>query len=102
VLEYILRRNCIRSITANVSQGAHQLLPATRDNKEGWDNLDIFGCWLSDADQSGFLCRDSILAAPIVLDLVLFFDSTGARHAGIQEWPQLLTSITDDRARVVS
>jgi myo-inositol-1-phosphate synthase len=58
------------------------------DQKEGWDNIDIFG-WLGYPMQIkvNFLCRDSILAAPIVLDLALFMDlaqRTGMR--GIQEW----------------
>jgi myo-inositol-1-phosphate synthase len=62
--------------------------PPRGDNKEGWDNLDIFG-WLGYPMQIkiDFLCRDSILAAPIVLDLSLFLDlsaRTGMR--GIQEW----------------
>jgi myo-inositol-1-phosphate synthase len=49
--------------------------PPRGDNKEGWDNIDIFG-WLGYPMQIkvDFLCRDSILAAPIVLDLVLFLD----------------------------
>ncbi len=49
--------------------------PPRGDNKEGWDNIDIFG-WLGYPMQIkvDFLCRDSILAAPIVLDLVLFMD----------------------------
>jgi myo-inositol-1-phosphate synthase len=62
--------------------------PPRRDNKEGWDNIDIFG-WLGYPMQIkvDFLCRDSILAAPIVLDLALFMDlaqRTGKR--GTQEW----------------
>jgi myo-inositol-1-phosphate synthase len=62
--------------------------PPRGDNKEGWDNIDIFG-WLGYPMQIkvNFLCRDSILAAPLVLDLVLFLDL--ARRAGlqgIQEW----------------
>ncbi|MCX7943494.1 MAG: inositol-3-phosphate synthase [Deltaproteobacteria bacterium] len=62
--------------------------PPRGDNKEGWDNIDIFG-WLGYPMQIkiNFLCRDSILAAPIVLDLVLFVDlAQRARMAGIQEW----------------
>jgi myo-inositol-1-phosphate synthase len=62
--------------------------PPRGDAKEGWDNIDIFG-WLGYPMQIkiDFLCRDSILAAPLVLDLVLFMDlaqRTGMR--GIQEW----------------
>jgi len=62
--------------------------PPRGDNKEGWDNIDIFG-WLGYPMQIkiDFLCRDSILAAPIVLDLALFLD-LAARSGlfGIQEW----------------
>jgi len=62
--------------------------PPRGDNKEGWDNLDIFG-WLGYPMQIklDFLCRDSILAAPIVLDLALFLDLAGrAGMKGVQEW----------------
>ena len=62
--------------------------PPRGDNKEGWDNIDIFG-WLGYPMQIkvDFLCRDSILAAPIVLDLVLFLDlAQRAGMRGIQEW----------------
>jgi myo-inositol-1-phosphate synthase len=62
--------------------------PPRGDNKEGWDNIDIFG-WLGYPMQIkiDFLCRDSILAAPIVLDLALFLDFAGRQNlAGIQEW----------------
>lgn len=62
--------------------------PPRGDNKEGWDNIDIFG-WLGYPMQIkvDFLCRDSILAAPIVLDLALFLDlSKRASMFGIQEW----------------
>jgi len=62
--------------------------PPRGDNKEGWDNIDIFG-WLGYPMQLkiNFLCRDSILAAPIVLDLVLFMDlAQRAGLGGIQEW----------------
>jgi myo-inositol-1-phosphate synthase len=65
--------------------------PPRGDNKEGWDNIDIFG-WLGYPMQIkvDFLCRDSILAAPIVLDLVLFLDlaqrSEELGGLGIQEW----------------
>ena len=62
--------------------------PPRGDDKEGWDNIDLFG-WLGYPMQMkiNFLCRDSILAAPVVLDLVLFLDL--ARRAGLygmQEW----------------
>jgi len=62
--------------------------PPRGDNKEGWDNIDIFG-WLGYPMQIkvDFLCRDSILAAPLVLDLALFFDlAHRAGLFGIQEW----------------
>jgi myo-inositol-1-phosphate synthase len=62
--------------------------PPRGDNKEGWDCIDIFG-WLGYPMQIkvNFLCRDSILAAPIVLDLVLFADlAQRAAMNGIQEW----------------
>ncbi|HMA95196.1 MAG TPA: inositol-3-phosphate synthase, partial [Polyangiaceae bacterium] len=62
--------------------------PPRGDAKEGWDNLDIFG-WLGYPMQIklDFLCRDSILAAPIVLDLALFLDLAGrAGFRGVQEW----------------
>jgi myo-inositol-1-phosphate synthase len=65
--------------------------PPRGDNKEGWDNIDIFG-WLGYPMQIkvDFLCRDSILAAPIALDLVLFLDlaqrSQELQGIGIQEW----------------
>jgi myo-inositol-1-phosphate synthase len=62
--------------------------PPRGDNKEGWDNIDIYG-WLGYPMQIkiNFLCRDSILAAPIVLDLVLFLDlAQRCGMRGIQEW----------------
>jgi myo-inositol-1-phosphate synthase len=62
--------------------------PPRGDSKEGWDNIDIFG-WLGYPKQIkiDFLCRDSILAAPLVLDLVLFLDlAQRAGMKGIQEW----------------
>jgi myo-inositol-1-phosphate synthase len=62
--------------------------PPRGDNKEGWDNVDIFG-WLGYRMQLkiNFLCRDSILAAPIVLDTALFLDlAKRSGMAGIQEW----------------
>ena len=62
--------------------------PPRKDNKEGWDNIDIFG-WLGYPMQLkvDFLCRDSILAAPLCLDLVLFTDlAQRAGMSGIQTW----------------
>lgn len=62
--------------------------PPSGDNKEGWDNIDIFG-WLGYPMQIkiDFLCRDSILAAPIVLDLILFTDlARRSGMTGVQDW----------------
>jgi DNA mismatch repair protein MutL len=62
--------------------------PPRGDNKEGWDNIDIFG-WMGYPMQIkiNFLCRDSILAAPIVLDLALFMDlAQRSGLSGVQEW----------------
>jgi myo-inositol-1-phosphate synthase len=62
--------------------------PPRGDNKEGWDNIDIFG-WMGYPMQIkvNFLCRDSILAAPLALDLVLYSDlAQRAGLGGIQEW----------------
>lgn len=79
--------------------------PPHGDNKESWDNIDIFG-WLGYKMQIkiNFLCRDSILAAPIVLDLALFIDlAKRANMSGIQEWlsfylksPQTLPGLPAD------
>jgi myo-inositol-1-phosphate synthase len=62
--------------------------PPRGDNKEGWDNIDLFG-WLGYPMELkiNFLCRDSILAAPVALDLILFMDlAQRSNLAGIQEW----------------
>lgn len=62
--------------------------PPRGDNKEGWDNIDIFG-WLGYPMQIkvNFLCRDSILAAPVALDVALLMDlASRANQRGIQEW----------------
>lgn len=62
--------------------------PPHGDNKESWDNIDIFG-WMGYKMQIkiNFLCRDSILAAPLVLDLALFIDlAKRAGMSGVQEW----------------
>jgi len=62
--------------------------PPHGDNKEGWDNIDIFG-WLGYKMQIkvDFLCRDSILAAPLVLDLAIFLDlASRSNMSGVQEW----------------
>ncbi|MBI3783440.1 MAG: inositol-3-phosphate synthase [Deltaproteobacteria bacterium] len=89
VLDVILNKERHPELYANY---AHQVsihyYPPRGDNKEGWDNIDIFG-WLGYPMQIkvNFLCRDSILAAPLVLDLALFLDLAGrAGMKGIQEW----------------
>jgi myo-inositol-1-phosphate synthase len=89
VLEYILQPDLYPSLYKDFSHVVRiNYYPPRGDNKEGWDNIDIFG-WLGYKMQIkiDFLCRDSILAAPIVLDLALFLDlaqRTGMK--GIQEW----------------
>ncbi len=89
VLEYILQPHLYPELYGKIHHKVRiNYYPPRGDNKEGWDNIDIFG-WLGYPMQIkvDFLCRDSILAAPIVLDLVLFLDL--ARRAGlrgIQEW----------------
>ncbi|MGH7546640.1 MAG: inositol-3-phosphate synthase [Gemmatimonadales bacterium] len=89
VLEYILQPEQYPELYGNVFHKVRiNYYPPRGDNKEGWDNIDIFG-WLGYPMQIkvDFLCRDSILAAPIVLDLALFFDlAQRARLSGIQEW----------------
>jgi len=89
VLEYILQPDQYPELYGNVYHKVRiNYYPPRGDNKEGWDNIDIFG-WLGYPMQVkvDFLCRDSILAAPIVLDLALFFDlAQRARLGGIQEW----------------
>ena len=92
VLEYILQPELYPELYSNIVHKVRiNYYPPRGDNKEGWDNIDIFG-WLGYPMQIkvDFLCRDSILAAPIVLDLVLFLDlakrSSALRGIGIQEW----------------
>ena len=92
VLEYILQPELYPELYSNIYHKVRiNYYPPRGDNKEGWDNIDIFG-WLGYPMQIkvDFLCRDSILAAPIVLDLVLFLDlakrSGALRGIGIQEW----------------
>ena len=89
VLEYILQPEVYPELYKDFSHVVRiNYYPPRGDNKEGWDNIDIFG-WLGYPMQIkiDFLCRDSILAAPIVLDLALFLDlaqRTGMK--GVQEW----------------
>jgi len=92
VLEHILQPDLYPELYKDLYHKVRiNYYPPRRDNKEGWDNIDIFG-WLGYPMQIkvDFLCRDSILAAPIVLDLVLFLDlaqrSEELKNLGIQEW----------------
>jgi myo-inositol-1-phosphate synthase len=88
-LEYILQPKVYPELYGKFTHKVRiNYYPPRGDNKEGWDNIDIFG-WLRYPMQIkvDFLCRDSILAAPIVLDLALFFDlAKRAGMRGIQEW----------------
>jgi myo-inositol-1-phosphate synthase len=89
VLQYILQPDLYPDLYKNLYHKVRiNYYPPRGDNKEGWDNIDIFG-WLGYHMQIkiDFLCRDSILAAPIVLDLALFLDlAQRAGMKGIQEW----------------
>jgi myo-inositol-1-phosphate synthase len=88
-LEYILQKQLYPDLYSDVYHKIRiEYYPPRGDAKEGWDNIDIFG-WLGYPMQIkiNFLCRDSILAAPLVLDLVLFMDlAQRAGMRGIQEW----------------
>jgi myo-inositol-1-phosphate synthase len=88
-LEYILQPELYPHLYGKMYHKVRiNYYPPRGDNKEGWDNIDIFG-WLGYPMQIkvDFLCRDSILAAPIVLDLILFLDlAQRAGMRGIQEW----------------
>jgi len=89
VLDQILQPKLYPDLYENLYHAVRiNYYPPRGDAKEGWDNIDIFG-WLGYPMQIkiDFLCRDSILAAPLVLDLILFMDlaqRSGMR--GIQEW----------------
>ncbi|WP_224994611.1 inositol-3-phosphate synthase [Cesiribacter sp. SM1] len=89
VLEDILRPENNPELYGNIYHKVRiNYYPPHGDNKESWDNIDIYG-WLGYQMQIkiNFLCRDSILAAPIVLDLALFTDlAQRAGMTGIQEW----------------
>ena len=92
VLEHILQPDLYPELYGDMYHKVRiNYYPPRGDNKEGWDNIDIFG-WLGYPMQIkvDFLCRDSILAAPIVLDLVLLMDLAkrcpDLRGLGIQEW----------------
>ena len=89
VLEYILQPHLYPNLYKNYYHKVTiNYYPPRGDNKEGWDCVDIFG-WLGYPMQIkvDFLCRDSILAAPLALDLVLFMDlAQRVGMSGIQEW----------------
>jgi len=92
VLDYIFQPNLYPDLYEKLCHVVRiNYYPPRGDNKEGWDNIDIFG-WLGYPMQIkvDFLCRDSILAAPIALDLVLFLDlaqrTPSLKNIGIQEW----------------
>jgi myo-inositol-1-phosphate synthase len=89
VLDYILQPNLYPDLYKDLCHVVRiNYYPPRGDNKEGWDNIDIFG-WLNYPMQLkiNFLCRDSILAAPIVLDSALFLDlAKRSGMSGIQEW----------------
>lgn len=89
VLESILQQEQYPTLYKDIFHKVRiNYYPPRGDNKESWDNIDIVG-WMGMPMQIkvNFLCRDSILAAPIVLDLVLFTDfAQRAGYRGIQEW----------------
>jgi myo-inositol-1-phosphate synthase len=89
VLDYILQPQLYPELYQDLCHVVRiNYYPPRGDNKEGWDNIDLVG-WLGYKMQLkiDFLCRDSILAAPIVLDLALFLDlAKRAGMTGIQEW----------------
>jgi myo-inositol-1-phosphate synthase len=89
VLDTILQPEVYPELYGNIDHVVRiNYYPPRGDNKEGWDNIDIFG-WMGYPMQIkvDFLCRDSILAAPIVLDLALFLDlAQRAGQSGNQEW----------------
>jgi myo-inositol-1-phosphate synthase len=89
VLEHILQPEVYPELYGDMYHKVRiNYYPPRGDNKEGWDNIDLFG-WLGYPMQMkvDFLCRDSILAAPLALDLVLFCDlAKRAGLGGIQEW----------------
>ncbi len=89
VLDYILQPDTYPELYKDLCHIVKiNYYPPRGDNKEGWDNIDIFG-WLGYPMQIkiNFLCRDSILAAPIVLDLAIFMDlAQRVGFYGIQEW----------------
>jgi myo-inositol-1-phosphate synthase len=89
VLDYILQPKLYPALYGDLYHKVRiNYYPPRGDNKEGWDNVDIFG-WLGYPMQIkvDFLCRDSILAAPLVLDLALLLDlAQRGGMSGVQEW----------------
>ena len=89
VLDYILQPKLYPDLYGDICHLVRiNYYPPRGDNKEGWDNIDLFG-WLGYPMQLkiNFLCRDSILAAPVVLDVALFMDlAKRAGMSGVQEW----------------
>ena len=89
VLEHILQPDVYPSLYGDIYHKVRiNYYPPKGDDKEGWDHIDISG-WLGYPMQIkvDFLCKDSILAAPIVLDLALFLDlAARAGRSGVQEW----------------
>ncbi len=89
VLDYILQPSLYPDLYSDLHHVVRiNYYPPRGDNKEGWDNIDLVG-WLGYPMQLkiNFLCRDSILAAPIVLDVALFLDlAKRIGYSGIQEW----------------
>jgi myo-inositol-1-phosphate synthase len=89
VIDSILQKELYPELYGNVYHSVKiNYYPPRKDNKEGWDNIDIFG-WMGYPMQLkvNFLCRDSILAAPLCLDLVLFADlAQRCGFSGIQHW----------------
>ena len=107
VLDEILQPKLYPELYGNIFHKVRiNYYPPRGDNKEGWDNIDIFG-WMGYPMQIkvDFLCRDSILAAPLALDIVLFLDLAarqpvaGNRHSGVDE---LLLQVSDDRTGTLS
>jgi len=88
-LEYIFQPNMYPDLYKGMYHKVRiEYYPPKNDDKEGWDNIDIYG-WMGYPMQIkiNFLCKDSILAAPIVLDLALFMDLASRAHmSGMQEW----------------
>ena len=98
LLDYIFQPNLYPDLYGHLHHVVRiNYYPPRGDNKEGWDNIDLVG-WLGYEMQLkiNFLCRDSILAAPIVLDLVLFLDL--ARRAGPERHPGMAVVLLQEPA----